>query len=152
MQAARYAAIGIMNAAITLLVLNALVYFGDIHGGPSLLAANAVAVAISMVNSYIWNSRFTFQSGQMLHGSLMMRFALVNLTGFVLNQAIFAAIAYPLIEGTDLHRNMISTIAQATALVAHFVWNFLLLRFWAYRVAPGGGAPRALREQSRGDQ
>lgn len=144
-QALRYGLVGIGNAAITLVVLNVIVYLGGIDGGPALLSANAIAVAASMVNSYIWNSRYTFESGLGLHGRLMARFTLVNVTGFALNQAVFAAIAYPLFDTTDLHRNLISTVAQGAALCVHFAWNFLLLRFWAYRVAPGGGLPAALR-------
>ena len=146
-QAMRYGVIGIGNAAITLIVLNGLVYFGEIEGGPALLGANAIAVSISMVNSYIWNSRYTFESGQMFHGRLMARFTLVNLSGFAVNQAVFAAVAYPLLDLTDLHRNAASSLAQGAAICVHFVWNFLWLRFWAYRVAPGGGIPAALRRE-----
>lgn len=145
-QATTYAAIGASNFALTLLVLNALVYFGQIDGGPALLGANVLAVAIAIVNSYVWNSLFTFQSGELRDGRLFVRFMLVNIVGFVLNQAVFASLAYPLLAGTDLHRNTVSTFAQGVAQVLQFTSNFVLLRFWAYRVAPGGGLRRPHRE------
>ena len=131
-----YMLVGVTNLIVTLTVLNALVFFGGIDGGWRLVLANVIATGLAVVNSYVWNSMFTFRSGALLHGQLFVRFLVVNLAGFVINQAIFTVIAFSLLQQTDLHTNVASTLAQLCAIAVQFVCNFTGLRFWAYRVAP----------------
>ena len=140
-----YALVGLSNVAVTLVVLNGLVFYRGIEGGSALLGANVVAVGLAIVNSYVWNSLFTFRSGALLHGSLFARFLAVSLAGFVVNQAVFAATVYPLLATGHFGPNLASTLAQVLAISVQFIVNFAGLRMWAYRVAPQPvGAPPLL--------
>jgi len=136
-----YAVVGVSNVLVTLTVLNAIVYFGGITGGWRLLAANVVATGLAIVNSYIWNSMFTFRSGALLHGQLFVRFLMVNLAGFAVNQVIFSSIVFSLLSQSELHTNVASTLAQLVAISVQFVCNFVGLRFWAYRLPPQPAPP-----------
>lgn len=132
-QLTTYALVGASNVIVTLGVLNLLVVAFDLEGGWPLLAASAAAFVAAVCNSYIWNSRYTFPSKQRARTDAFPRFVAVHIGTLVLNQVIFAAVAYPLITFGDQQANIASTLAQTTALVATFVANFVALRLWAFR-------------------
>jgi putative flippase GtrA len=91
--------------------------------------SNAVSFFISVVNAYIWNSRFVFREA--VGYTLRSHFAafgksLVSYSGtFALNAALLAM----LVEGLCVSEGL----APVLALVVTFPVNFLLNKYWAFR-------------------
>ena len=93
-QLATYAGIGVTNVVVTLAVLNLLVGPARMRDGAPLFAASAAAFGVAVLNSYIWNSRFTFGSPRLWSARRFRRFVAVHILGLGVNQATFAAVAY----------------------------------------------------------
>lgn len=61
-QYVKYCIVGISCAAIDLVVLNGLMYLFPAQQTVRLLLYNSIAYTLAVLNSYIWNSKFTFKA------------------------------------------------------------------------------------------
>jgi len=100
-------------------------------------AAKAIAFLIAMLNSYIWNTIWTFRkeyksvSGQKgAKTAIFSKFAVVSGIGWGLNVAIFSLVLtkinYKLFGNEEL-------LALVAASAAATLWNFFANKFWTYK-------------------
>ena len=118
------------------LVDNVPTLFGFAAREPVLAAIvpiSGVAAAVAIVNSFVWNRRWTFRiRGKEERGVQFGKFLIVALIGLLLNTALttfFSAI----LPGSDKWSFRIA-IVLAAATVA--IWNFMGQRFYAFKKAP----------------
>ena len=115
-QVFRYGLVGLVNTAITGLVIVVLTMFGIVP-----LIANAAGFACGLLNSFIMNGKLTFQSR--LRGAVspfILAFA-VSYAVNVLAVALVSAL-------TDLH----VLFAQAAGILSYNIVFFVLLRSWVF--------------------
>ncbi len=105
------------------------------------LWANVIAFSIAVVNSYIWNRRWTFRNTQRAIHIQFAKFALVSIVGLGLNEAVLAL----LVSAAGFY----DIAAKAAAVAVVTVWNFAANRFWTFSV-PGQSPPPPGRGTSRG--
>ena len=77
----RFVLVGLTNAVVDLAVLNLLLILYPTNDRLGLLAYNTVAVAAAILNSYVWNARWTFRAtatGSRRERTLFAAQALVN--------------------------------------------------------------------------
>jgi len=100
-------------------------------------AAKAIAFLVAMLNSYIWNTIWTFRkeyksvSGQKgAKTAIFSKFAVVSGIGWGLNVAIFSLVLtkinYKLFGNEEL-------LALVAASAAATLWNFFANKFWTYK-------------------
>ena len=92
-----------------------------------LLGASALAVALSIVNNFIWNDRWTFAQRHTTAAAAMHRFArfgLASLGGLVLTTLTL----WLLVNNVGLHY----LVANLIAIGAGTASNFLLNSKWTY--------------------
>jgi putative flippase GtrA len=129
LQAARFAAVGVVNTCVDFCVfMLAITYLTS-----SLIAANMSSWAVAVTGSYVMNSFITFaaESGRQLTLSAFMRFV---------GSAIFALIANTtalLIAVKVLLLPVL--VGKVLAIGMSFAINFSLARFVVFRPRPQGG-------------
>ncbi len=93
-------------------------------------SAKVVTASFAILNSFIWNRRWTFGiRGKDERTQQLARFLVVSLIGLLLNVVVSSAVNAGLPHG--LHKKWTIATIVAAAVVA--VWNFSGQRLWAFR-------------------
>ena len=99
-----YSVIAAMNAVLSMTLINAIVFYGEIDGGWRLVGAAAATALVAMVSTFLLGSALTFRSSALFRGQLFARSLVVNLAGAALQVGIFAAVALTLLAPPTLGR------------------------------------------------
>lgn len=127
-QYVRFIVVGLSNAAVDLGVLNLLLYLRPTHDPLMLVADNTIAVALAILNSYLWNTRWTFRL--MVTGSARERVLFVAQGGLnvVVNDAVLLAMTGVLQPTQGLWYLVASNTAKLIAMLTASTTSFILLR------------------------
>ena len=116
----RFVVVGVSNTLVGLSTIYACKYFFDIADAP----ANAIGYCVGLVNSFIWNRRWTFRhSGEILPA--VKRFLVVFLVAYMANLLT----AMLLINETSINHYL----AHAIATVPYTVIFYLGSRFVVFK-------------------
>jgi putative flippase GtrA len=126
-QLAKFGVVGVSGFAINLLVYRALLGIGA-HG------AAAVSFVVSAASNYWWNRHWTFAGQKGSFALQGMRFYVVSLAAFGVNQLWLAVFLDWLHWG--------KLVSEAVAIVLVTPLNFLGNKLWSFRVAHVGGRAR----------
>lgn len=89
------------------------------------LMAKMLSFSVAVLNSYIWNRRWTFRSNDPQKLKQFIKFLTISLVGLVINSTIM----YIAVEHLKL--NDIYGLFLATAIVLS--WNFLANKFYTFK-------------------
>ncbi|PIQ24763.1 hypothetical protein COW36_23620 [bacterium (Candidatus Blackallbacteria) CG17_big_fil_post_rev_8_21_14_2_50_48_46] len=123
----RYVAVGILGTAVDLGTLYLLTHLSGIDPRKSWLFPFFVTLAFlfAVVNNYILNRLWTFESRGNQVSSEFFRFFLVSLGGLALTQALMWVFVSLL--------GVWYMLAKALTSMLVLVWNFGLNKFWTFR-------------------
>lgn len=100
----------------------------------SVVVAVVLSASVAILNSFIWNRRWTFGiKGSHERVQQLRRFVIVSVIGMLLNTTI-TTLMNSIIPGHPKRSLLIATMV-ATVVVA--VWNFSGQRLWAFRKVEG---------------
>jgi len=135
MQFVKFALVGVSNTLVDWAVfyLLALTIFAGTEGETT---AKAIAFVVAVINSFIWNSAWTFKKefkeglGSKKEktkkgGIIFLRFVLVSLIGWVINYYVF--------KYTRISLEQASILALIAASGAATLWNFFANKLWTYK-------------------
>jgi len=135
MQFVKFALVGVSNTLVDWAVfyILALTIFGGAEGEST---AKGIAFVVAVVNSFIWNSVWTFKEefkqglGSKKEkarrgGIIFLRFILVSLVGWIVNYYVF--------KYTRINLAQASIIALVAASGAATLWNFFANKLWTYK-------------------
>lgn len=141
----KFALVGLVGTIVDFGVLNLLVQLA----GMSKVWANTCSFTAAVISNFTWNRLWTFpESRQRSLLSQLGQFALVNVVGLGINQAIFlsldrfvlgeagalASSMANIASGLGLdHFTLAYNLAKAVAIVVVLFWNFGINRVWTYR-------------------
>jgi putative flippase GtrA len=115
-----------------------------------LLAYNTVAVSLAILNSYLWNTRWTFRN-QVTHTwrqrALFVAQALLNIAT---NNLVLLAVTSVLPSSADATTLLVNNVAKLFAMVAASTLSFLLLRTVVFR--PRAPEPRLAALDAQPDE
>ena len=134
-QILRFAIVGTLNTTIDVLTLNILLWRFPTHNANLLLLYSSIAYTLGALNSFGLNKYWTFKHRQMITGGELVRFAIVNIAGFLCNDAIIwvtARILHPLIASNLLWANA----SKLTALCGTMILSYLGMRLWVFASKP----------------
>ncbi|MBM2820660.1 MAG: hypothetical protein HW405_420 [Candidatus Berkelbacteria bacterium] len=120
-QFVKFALVGVSSTAIDWGIYLILTRFIGVY----YLMAKVLSFAISMINSYIWNRRWTFKSNDPAKLREFIKFLTIALVGVVLNTFIMYMIV-DLVHLGDLYG-----LVFASAIV--MFWNFLANKFYTFK-------------------
>ena len=123
----RFAVVGAIGAVVDFSLLN----LGIQVLGLGKWLANTVSFTAAVASNFTWNRLWTYPEtrGQPL-GRQAGQFFLVNLAGYVINQAVFLSLdRYVFTDWGAWGYNL----AKALAIGVVLFWNFGVNRVWTYR-------------------
>lgn len=131
----KFGLVGVSNTAVDWVVFFLLSHF-VFHGSNGELISKAISFAIAVINSYIWNSVWTFRkeyskatSGQgskaAKGGTIFVKFLVISLLGWGLNYLVYKYTHQNLAQG-----NIIALIAASGAAT---LLNFFGNKLWTYK-------------------
>ena len=141
----KFATVGAIGTVVDFGMLNLLIQLA----GLSKLWANTCSFTAAVISNFVWNRLWTFpESRERPLLSQLSQFALVNVVGLAINQAIFlgldrfvlgeagmlAAPMSSLASALDIaHFTLAVNLAKAIAIMIVLFWNFGANRLWTYR-------------------
>ncbi len=120
----KFGIVGVMNTIIDYLIFSGLVYLFHVY----FLIANVISFSVAVMNSYIFNRRWTFRSDNPAWRKEATKFLAVNLIGLGLSEVLLSLF----VHGFDLSK----LLAKALAVVVVLCWNFVGTKLWAFRRPP----------------
>lgn len=119
-QISRFSIVGVMNTLIDFSIFSLCFYILGFH----VVVANICAVCLAIINSFLWNSFWTFKGfkkGRIK--SQIFRFFLIALIGMVISTLIVYALE-PYIP---------ALLAKALAVVVTLGWNYCASWVWVFK-------------------
>ncbi|GAG94790.1 unnamed protein product, partial [marine sediment metagenome] len=143
-QFVKFAIVGVSNTFIDWAIFFLLTqYFVFFQGGQNEVLAKAISFVVAVVNSFIWNSLWTFRQefkaglAQGEKGTVQAiyfgRFFVVSAIGLILNSLVFY-LARPLTDLVFVRLELAQLLALMIATLVVLTWNFLANKFWTYKV------------------
>ncbi len=151
-QFAEFLLVGLSNAIVDLGILNLLLLLAPPHSSGMLVLENTIAVVLAILNSYLWNSRWTFRpyvTHEMRQRVLFVAQALLNVA---INDLVLLGLTHVLGPGHGFSYLVTSNLAKLGAMFLASLTSFLLLRSVVFRpplvpqLGAQAGAPRTARQ------
>ena len=129
-QFGKFAAVGTLNSAIDIGVLNILMFLTGFNEGVFYAIFKSGSFFVSKINSYFWNKFWTFESTTKISFKEYLSFAFYTLVGAVINTSaasfVVNYVKYKINLGiTDSLWGVLGAVA---GILASFLWNFLSYR------------------------
>ncbi|PSR28493.1 MAG: GtrA family protein [Sulfobacillus thermosulfidooxidans] len=128
----QFVSVGLGNAVIDLLVFNGLYWLIPTRNVDQLVVYNTLAVMAAILNSYIWNSRWTFRKNVKKHGKEALRqrilFIVQSLINIVVNDLILWLIAPLVLQIHAIPHVMANNIAKLAAMFLASLTSFIMMK------------------------
>ena len=136
-QFSKFVVIGFMNTAIDFAVLNLLMWQTGIYKGQWIILLNAIAVAVAVINSYIWNKLWTFRAKEADEPGEVAKefsqFIMVTLVGVAINSSIVFGVTTFIPPFFGLSPELWANLAKAAATGFSLIWNFIGYKFIVFK-------------------
>lgn len=133
----KYATIGLSCAIIDLGVLNGLLYLFPTSNNGWLAFYNTFAYGMAVLNSYIWNSRFTFKEHSEKGYKQFTAFIIQSIVALCIQDAILIGGTVFLRQVSSLPLWLIHNIAKLTSMFLSSVASFFFNKFFVFRRSNG---------------
>lgn len=136
-QFSKFVVIGFMNTAIDFGVLNLLMWQTGIYRGKWIILLNAIAFAVAVINSYLWNKYWTFRAKEADEpGEIAKEFSqfiMVTLIGLAINTSIVFGVTTFITPFFGLSLELWANLAKAAATGFSLIWNFIGYKFIVFK-------------------
>lgn len=127
----RYCIVGLSCAAIDLGLLNGLLYFFPTERTSLLTLYNSIAYGLAVLNSYIWNSKYTFKEKK--SPKQFMAFIIQALVSLLIANIVFILglwlLGFVYVLPKWLKTNIAKTVSMFLSSTASFFFNkFIVFR------------------------
>ena len=130
---AQFSAVGVSNMLVDVGALNLLLFLAPTGSPEVLVLYNVGALVLANVNSYLWNTLWTFRD-QARHDAKQA--GMFTAQGF-LNVAVGSALLWAAARGlgayTDLSPWVVGNVAKAVSTVTASTVSFIFLRLFVFR-------------------
>lgn len=142
-QLGRFSLVGVANTGVDFVATNLLFFLVAPATQRGLLLVSLVACLVAMINSYLWNSRWTFAGRSDVDGS-KKRFLLAATIGMVVNTTVFLFLMRHLPMSGLANDYALLNLARLGGVAAAMAVTFLGYRLWAFapKSGPDEGTPR----------
>ena len=126
----KFTIVGFINAFVDIGTLNLFLWFASTRD-PSVLALyNGVALVLANVNSYLWNTRWTFK-GRAKRRDPRQRtlFTVQALFNICVSNALFFLLIRPVLVYTEVSAYLAGNVAKLISVAVASTISFFLLRY-----------------------
>lgn len=134
-QFTKFGLVGVANTTINFGILNGLIRItGQTKGFPIYLIAS-VAFLGALINSYIWNSHWSFENKNPRTAKEFIEFFLVTFIGLQLNSIIVYWITTNINHPQSITAKQWANIANVVATLFVMFWNFFGFKYLVFKVS-----------------
>jgi putative flippase GtrA len=126
----KFTVVGFSNAVVDLGTLNLFLWLASTRD-PSVLALyNGVALLLANVNSYVWNTRWTFR-GRAKRNNFRQRalFGLQVLVNIAISNGLFWVMIRPVLIYTEVPAYLAGNVAKIISVVIASTISFFFMRY-----------------------
>lgn len=133
----KFTLVGLANAVVDIGTLNLFLWLAPTRD-PSLLALyNGVALVLANLNSYFWNTRWTFRGrAQRRDPRQRLLFTLQALFNICISNGLFFLLIRPVLIYTDIPAYLAGNVAKLISVVVASTISFFLLRYVVFSRKP----------------
>ena len=113
----KFSIVGFSNAAIDIGVLNLFLWLEPTREVSQLVLYNGVALVLANLNSYLWNTLWTFRGRAEHDTRQIVLFALQVLVNIGISNALFWALVHPVIVYTDVPTYLAGNVAKIISVL-----------------------------------
>lgn len=133
-QFGKFVTIGLSNTAIDFGILNLLMYITGIERGLLFSVFKAVSFIVAIVNSYLWNKHWAFQSPQSKEwDKQFLKFLAISGVAFFINVAVASFIVNVLGPNVNVPPTLWANLGALASLIITIFWSFLGYKFIVFK-------------------
>ncbi|WP_077624908.1 GtrA family protein [Sediminibacillus massiliensis] len=135
MQIMQFSFIGLLNAGVDIGSLNLFLLIWPTDKPMTLLMYNTISYVLAIINSYFWNTKYTFRQHANLDFKEIGLFLLQAVAALIVNNAVFIGL-YELLLYIDivpLPNFILHNISKGVAMFLSFSTSFFLLKFIVFK-------------------
>ena len=129
----KFTLVGLSNAVVDLGTLNLFLWLASTRD-PSVLALyNGVALVLANVNSYFWNTRWTFRHrAKRRDVRQRLLFTLQALCNICVSNGLFYVLVHPVLIYTDVPAYLAGNVAKLISVAVASTLSFFVLRYLVF--------------------
>ena len=128
----KFTVVGLLNAGVDVGTLNLFLWLAHTRD-PSVLAIyNGVALVLANVNSYVWNTRWTFRGRAEHDFRQVFLFTLQALVNIGVSNGLFWALIHPLLTETDIPAYLVGNVAKLISVIVASTISFFIMRYLVF--------------------
>ena len=129
----KFTVVGLSNAAVDIGTLNLFLWLAPTRD-PSVLALyNGVALVLANVNSYFWNTRWTFRHrAKRRDARQRILFTVQALFNICVSNGLFYVLVHPVLVYTDVPAYLVGNVAKLISVVVASTLSFFVLRYLVF--------------------
>lgn len=132
-QILKYSIIGLSCSTLDLGILNGLLYFFPTSHRGTLTLYNSIAYGFAVMNSYIWNSRYTFHHKSTHSYKQFISFVIQAITSLIINDVVFV-VGIDLLNAWSFMPKWASTnTAKLTSMFCSSFSSFFFNKYFVFR-------------------
>lgn len=137
----KFTVVGGVNAAVDIGVLNLLLVLEPTRDPSVIVMYNAVALVLANVNSYVWNSLWTFKGRAEFDWYQTMTFIGQALINIGISSALFYVLVRPVMVNTEVSAYVAGNVAKVVSISVASTISYFLMRYLVFsRKRPTGGS------------
>lgn len=136
----KFTIVGVINAVVDIGTLNLFLWFAPTRDPQVLAVYNGVALVLANVNSYVWNTLWTFK-GRTNHGWWQtLTFAGQALVNIGISNGLFLLLIRPLLIYTEIPAYLVGNVSKVISISVASVIGFFIMRYlvFSHRSRPKG--------------
>jgi putative flippase GtrA len=128
----KFSVVGGVNAAVDIGVLNILLVLGPTRETTTIVLYNAVALVLANVNSYVWNSLWTFRGRAAFDSYQTMTFLGQALINIGVSSLLFYILVRPVMVNTEVSAYVAGNVAKVVSISVASTISYFLMRYLVF--------------------
>jgi putative flippase GtrA len=125
----KFSLVGLSNAAIDIGVLNLFLWLEPTREVSLLVLYNGVALVLANLNSYIWNTLWTFRGRAEHDVRQIVLFTLQVLVNIGISNGLFWALVHPIVVHTEVPTYLAGNVAKIISVTVASTISFFIMRY-----------------------
>ncbi|WP_407268622.1 GtrA family protein [Radiobacillus sp. PE A8.2] len=134
-QILQFSFIGILNAVVDIVSLNLLLFFWATNNPTTLIIFNTISYTLAILNSYIWNKKYTFRHNANSNYKEFGLFIIQAVIALLISNIVFIGMIELIhsINMFHLPNIMVQNISKGTAMFLSSSASFIFMKYFVFR-------------------
>ncbi len=128
----KFTVVGISNAVVDIGTLNLFLWLQPTRNPLELVLYNGVALVLANVNSYVWNTLWTFRGRAEHNLRQTVLFVLQALVNIAVSNGLFWALIRPVLVYTEVPAYLAGNVAKIISVIVASTLSFFILRYLVF--------------------